>query len=94
MALTLAVAPDGSATTAPTTIQDSAGTTRYTLGAGTCSVAPAGGMYCNLTNTEPPGAGPVQIQGRLDAATGSGHGRVAIGWAPTLDSEGAWTATR
>ncbi len=90
--LGLAVPASGLATAAPTTLVRNGGMTAYTTGAGTCTVAPAGGIYCMLPRVV--GAGAVYLHGMLDADGGSGQGAFAIGAAPAIESMGTWSATR
>jgi hypothetical protein len=90
--LDLTVPATGLATAAPTTLVRNGGMTAYTTGAGTCTVAPAGGVYCMLPRAV--GAGAVYLHGMLDADGGSGQGTFAIGAAPAIDSTGTWSATR
>jgi hypothetical protein len=92
--LDVTVPADGNAAAAATTLVRSGGTTAYTTRAGTCTVAPAGGVYCMLPVSNPPGNLAVYLHGMLDADGGSGQGAFAIGAAPAMDSTGTWSATR
>jgi hypothetical protein len=90
--LDLTVPANGLATAAPTKLVRNGGMTAYTTGAGTCTVAPAGGIYCMLPRAVDGGA--VYLHGMLDADGGSGQGTFAIGAAPTIESMRTWSATR
>jgi hypothetical protein len=87
----LAVPANGAATAAATTFGSPP---IYTTRAGTCTIAPAGGIYCMLPLTFPPGNEAVYLQGMLDADGGSGQGTFAVGAAPVIRNQGTWTATR
>jgi hypothetical protein len=82
------VPANGNTAAAPTALVRTGGTTAYTTSAGTCDVAPAGGVYCSLPIGTPPGGGAVYLHGMLDAAGGSGQGQFAIGAAPAIQSTG------
>ena len=90
--LDLTVPANGLATAAPTTLVSNGGMVAYTTRAGTCTVAPAGGIYCMLPRAV--GGGAVYLHGMLEADGGSGQGAFAIGAAPAIDSTGTWSATR
>lgn len=86
----LTVPADGLATAAPTTLVRNGGTTAYATAPGTCTVTPAGALYCLLPRAI--GGGAVHLHGALDAD--AGQGTFAIGAAPSIESTGTWTATR
>ena len=86
--LDVTVPADGNAAAAATTLVRSGGTHGVPPRAGTCTVAPAGGVYCMLPVSNPPGNLAVYLHGMLDADGGSGQGAFAIGAAPAMDHTG------
>ena len=90
VALELTVPADGNATTSPTTLVSS-GTPVLDLAAGSCRVAPAGGISCQLPSSEMYG---ITMFGAFDRVAGTGGGSFYLGAPPSIFAQGTWSAIR